>query len=323
MTLGWRTAFTGDISEPFLRAGTMHMFAIDGLRIALVSGMIVTLLRVVRLSRAWCGAVAIPVIWFYTAATGWEASAMRASVMMTLVLGGWALKRPGDLLNSLAAAAFLILLWDPRQLFEASFQLSFFVMLVIALLLPPLNEFSDRVIGDWLQPDPLLPAELVPGWRKKLLAWAAGFRALWLHCRWPRGWGRCRWPRTIFICSVRFPRWPISWPCRSGALALTANLGALLCGHWLPWITGILNSAAWFLMGAMTWVSVEFARLPGAYFYVPAPALATTVIYYGLILSACSGWFQTAGRKSWAWLCCCSSARVMAGTGQRPARKRI
>jgi hypothetical protein len=28
MTLGWRTAFTGDISDPFLRAGTMHLFAI-------------------------------------------------------------------------------------------------------------------------------------------------------------------------------------------------------------------------------------------------------------------------------------------------------
>ncbi|HUZ07041.1 MAG TPA: ComEC/Rec2 family competence protein, partial [Candidatus Paceibacterota bacterium] len=35
MTLGWRTAFTGDIGDPFLRAGTMHLFAIDGLRIAL------------------------------------------------------------------------------------------------------------------------------------------------------------------------------------------------------------------------------------------------------------------------------------------------
>ena len=43
MTLGWRTAFTGDISEPFLRAGTMHLFAIDGLRIALISGMLVAL----------------------------------------------------------------------------------------------------------------------------------------------------------------------------------------------------------------------------------------------------------------------------------------
>ncbi len=140
MTLGWRTAFTGDISEPFLRAGTMHLFAIDGLRIALMSGMIVTLLRVLRLSRGWCGLLAIPTIWFYTAATGWEPSAIRASVMMTVVLGGWALKRPGDTVNSLAAAAFIILLWEPRQLFEASFQLSFFVVLVIALMLPPLEQ---------------------------------------------------------------------------------------------------------------------------------------------------------------------------------------
>ena len=157
MTLGWRTAFTGDIGEPFLRAGTMHMFAIDGLRIALLSGMIVALLRALRVSRAWCGAIAVPTIWFYTAATGWEPSAIRASVMMTIVLGGWALKRPSDLLNSLAAAAFVILLWNPLQLFEASFQLSFFVMLVIALMLPKLNAFFDRL----LKPDALLPDELV------------------------------------------------------------------------------------------------------------------------------------------------------------------
>ena len=60
MTLGWRTALTADISEPFLRAGTMHLFAIDGLRIALISGMLVALLRVLQVSRAWCGVVAIP-----------------------------------------------------------------------------------------------------------------------------------------------------------------------------------------------------------------------------------------------------------------------
>jgi predicted membrane metal-binding protein len=30
MTLGWRTAFTGDVGDPFLRAGTMHLFAIVG-----------------------------------------------------------------------------------------------------------------------------------------------------------------------------------------------------------------------------------------------------------------------------------------------------
>ncbi|MBU6409592.1 MAG: ComEC/Rec2 family competence protein, partial [Verrucomicrobia bacterium] len=94
MSLGWRTAFTGDVGDPFLRAGTMHLFAIDGLRIALLAAMFVAVLRAVRLSRAWCGALAAPLIWFYTAATGWEPSAVRASIMMSIVLAGWALKRP-------------------------------------------------------------------------------------------------------------------------------------------------------------------------------------------------------------------------------------
>ncbi|MGA9876052.1 MAG: ComEC/Rec2 family competence protein [Solirubrobacteraceae bacterium] len=39
MTLGWHTAFTGDIGDPFLRAGTMHLFAIDGLRNSLIASL--------------------------------------------------------------------------------------------------------------------------------------------------------------------------------------------------------------------------------------------------------------------------------------------
>lgn len=292
MTLGWRTAFTGDISEPFLRAGTMHMFAIDGLRIALVSGMIVTLLRVLRLSRAWCGAVAIPAIWFYTAATGWESSAIRASVMMTIVLGGWALKRPGDLLNSLAAAAFIILLAEPRQLFEASFQLSFFVMLIIALMLPPLNAFFDRR----LKHDPLLPDELVSGW-KKILLWLA--RKLARFC----GLSFAAWMGSLPLAAKFFHLFsPVStlanlFAVPLGTFALMANLGALVCGHWLPWLTALFNHAAWFFMVAMTWVSVESAKLPGAYFYVRAPSLATIAIYYAVLIAVFSGWFKTARRK--------------------------
>jgi len=291
MTLGWRTAFTGDIGEPFLRAGTMHMFAIDGLRIALLSGMIVTLLRVLRLSRAWCGAIAIPAIWFYSAATGWEPSAIRASVMMTIVLGGWALKRPSDLLNSLAAAALIILVWEPRQLFEASFQLSFFVVLVIALMLPPLNEFFDRL----LRHDPLLPRELLPGWRKMLLWFSRKFVR---YC----ALSFAAWIGSLPLSAKYFHLFsPVSTPANIlavplGTFALMANLGALVCGHWLPWLTELFNHAAWFFMVAMTWVSVEAAKIPGAYFYVPEPSLATIAIYYAAIIGIFSGWFSTRRR---------------------------
>jgi ComEC/Rec2-related protein len=295
MTLGWRTAFTGDIGDPFLRAGTMHLFAIDGLRIALISGMLVALLRVLQVSRAWCGLIAIPAIWFYTAATGWESSAIRASVMMTIVLGGWALKRPGDLINSLAAAAFIILLWEPRQLFEASFQLSFFVMLVIGLLLPRMNKISDGL----LRHDPLLPNDLIPKWHRVFISTLrilARYFSLSLAA----------WLGSIPLSAKYFHLFsPISTFANIiavplGTLALMSNLGALICGAWFPFVTELFNNAAWFFMSAMMDVSDWFTKIPGSYFYVPAPSWISIAIYYAILIVALSGWLKTSRRKIFA-----------------------
>src|SRR6266496_1811731 len=102
MALGWTTALTDEVSEPFMRTGTMHIFAISGLHIALIAGILVSLLRVLQIPRGLCGWLVIPLIWFYTAATGWQSSAIRSTIMMSIVIAGWALKRPSDLLNSLA-----------------------------------------------------------------------------------------------------------------------------------------------------------------------------------------------------------------------------
>ena len=291
MTLGWKTAFTGDIDEPFLRAGTQHLFAIDGLRIALLSGMIVALLRMLRVGRKWCWAIAIPIIWFYTVATGLESSAIRASVMMTIVLGGWALKRPGDLLNSLAAAALIILALDPRQLFEASFQLSFFVMLVIALMLPPLNKYFDSI----LHLDPLLPVELASRWK----TWSLKAARITLRYF---GLSFAAWLGSLPLAAKYFHLLsPISTLANIVAVplgtgALMANLGALICGNWFPWATELFNHAAWGFMFAMTWVSQQATRLPGAYFYVPEPSFVTIALYYAILIAAFSGWFKTSRR---------------------------
>lgn len=292
MSLGWRTAFTGDIGDPFLRAGTMHLFAIDGLRIALISGILVSLLRVLRLPRAWCGAIAIPAIWFYTAATGWEASAVRASVMMSIVLGGWALKRPGDLLNSLAAAAFVILLWDPRQLYQASFQLSFFVMLTIGLLLPRLNDLLDRLLAH----DPLLPPELVPTPRR-------------VFVRMLRAFGRffnlslAAWIGSMPLSALYFHLFSLISPVANlvavplGTLALMSNLGALICGTWFPFATELFNNGAWFFMAAMSGASDWFTKIPGAYIYVAAPSWISIGIFYGVLFVALSGWLKTTASR--------------------------
>ncbi|HEX3626815.1 MAG TPA: ComEC/Rec2 family competence protein [Verrucomicrobiae bacterium] len=292
MTLGWRTAFTGDVGDPYLRAGTMHLFAIDGLRIGLISGMLVTLLRVLQVSRGWCGAVAIPAIWFYTAATGWESSAVRASIMMTIVLGGWALKRPANLLNSLGGAAFLILLWDPGQLFEASFQLSFFVMLTIALLLPPLNEISDGL----MKPDPLLPAALVPKWQR-VLTQSVRLLARYFSLSLAAWIGSI--PLSAFYFHLFSPISPLAnvIAVPLGTFALMANLGALLCGTWFPFATGLFNNAAWLLMLEMGRVSEWSTEIPWSYLYVRAPSWIWIGIYYGAMVVLLGPWMNTTRKR--------------------------
>ena len=168
LTLGWKAALTEEVSEPFIQAATYHIFAVDGLRMAIVFGIFFGLFRALGLPRPWSGAVLIPLIWFYVALTGWPASAIRATVMLSVVIVGWVLKRPSDLLNSLFVAALIILAWEPSQLFQAGFQLSFLVVLCILLLLPPLRRWAERLTA----PDPMLPEALLPRWRR--LATRAG-----------------------------------------------------------------------------------------------------------------------------------------------------
>lgn len=294
MALGWRAALTDEVAEPYMRSGTMHLFAISGLHVALIAGLLVALLRAARVPRGVCGLVALPLLWFYTAATGWQPSAVRATVMMSLVVGGWALRRPGDLLNSLGAAAFVILAFDPGQLFQASFQLSFFVVLNLALLLPAMQERVQR----WLAPDPLLPPELRPRWLRLLdppVRWlvfsVTTSVAAWLGSL----------PLTAYYFNLFTP---VSLPANvvvvplSGA-ALACNLGSLLCGGWLPWAGELFNHAGWFWMRAMDGLSEWFARWPGAYWHVPPPTVLEMIAGYAALLALVSGWALRRRRRRW------------------------
>lgn len=294
MTLGWRSGVTNGIYEPFMQSGTMHIFAISGLHIALIAGILVAVLRVVRVPRFACGAVVIPLIWFYTAATGWQPSAIRATIMMSIVVGGWALKRPGNLLNSLAAAALIILLWKPEQLSQAGFQLSFLVVLSIALIQPPLDRLRDRL----MKTDPMRPVELLPRWQ-----------------RWMRF--LLRW--SLIVVGTSLAAWLGSWPLTAhyfhlfspvtllanilivplSSLALASTLGSLACGGWFVWASELFNHSAWFWMWLMVEISRGAADLPGAFMYATSPTLVDFAIYYSLLFGVLSGKLLCPPNRKW------------------------
>jgi competence protein ComEC len=294
LALGWKTALTEEVSEPFVQAATYHIFAVDGLRMAIVFGIFFYLFRALRLPRAVSGLVLIPLIWFYVALTGWPASAIRATVMLTVVIMGWVLRRPSDLVNSLFAAALIILLWEPRQLFQAGFQLSFFVVLCIILTLPALRELGRRLTA----PDPLLPEELRPRWQKTLRMPARFVGDLSLTSL--AAWIGCL-PLVAYYFNIVTP---VSTPANVlavplCALVLISNLASLMLGGWFPAAAAIFNHAGWFLMEIIRVSSHWFAHWPWAYSYVSAPSLFTSGLYYAVLLGVCTGWLLQPKLRAW------------------------
>lgn len=294
LTLGWKTALNDEVSEPFIRAATYHIFAVDGLRIAIISSIFLSLFRVLGLSRATSGLIVIPLIWLYAGMTGFPASAIRATVMASVIIIGWTLRRPSDFINSLFAAALIILLWEPSQLFQAGFQLSFLVVLCIILVMPAL----ERLGAPMFKADPWLPDNLRPRWQK------------WLRRAGRYVWdillvSTAAWLGSIPLTAYYFNIFtPVSGPANLLAvplcgLVLICNLISLLLAGWFPWAAEFYNHAGWFLMEGIRVSSHWFERWPAAYFYVPAPALATTCLYYLLLLTLATGWAFKIRHRAW------------------------
>jgi competence protein ComEC len=294
LALGWKTALTEEVAEPFVQAATYHIFAVDGLRMAIIFGIFFCLFRALGLPRAVGGLVLIPLIWFYVALTGWPASAIRASVMLTVVIIGRVLRRPSELLNSLFAAALIILIWEPRQLFQAGFQLSFFVVLCMILILPTLRELGRRLTA----PDPLLPYGLRPRWQQRLRAPARYLEDLSLT-------SFAAWIGSLPLVAYYFHIvTPVSTPANVLAVplcgfVLMSNLASLLLAGWFPAAAELFNHAGWFLMEIIRVTSHWFADWPWAYFYVPEPTLFTTGFYYLVLLTVLTGWIFRPKLRAW------------------------
>jgi competence protein ComEC len=294
MTLGWKTALNGETTEPFMRSGTLHVFAISGLHIAMIAAIIAGVLRAIGIRRHYCAAIVIPMVWFYTYATGWQASAVRSAVMATVVFGSWILIRPPDLFNSLAGAALIILVFDPQQLFQAGFQLSFAVVFCLALF-GGYFRFLEHPIASG---DPLIPWEVRPWWQRQ-----------WLTCvRFVTGMAItavAAWLASIPLTAYYFHLFsPVSVLANlvvvpmSGA-ALASNLASIFFGAWFPPATDILNNSAWFWMKAMLWLSEWTARWPGGALHVSAPGPFTIGLYYFVLIAWTARLFSRLQMRPW------------------------
>lgn len=252
VTAGERSGVTQQMRRRYSLAGAAHLLAVSGLHAGLVF-MIVNLLLwwlpAVRYGHLWrCAAVAAAV-WFYAAVAGFTPSVTRAAAMFTVVQLSSALSVRPVTLNSLALAAFAMLLFDARTLYDAGFMLSFVAVAAIVVWGVPLGRIgSASRRGGGVS----LDSEHTGG---RLLPRPAGRVLRWLWRAFAAG-------LAASVATAPLSAWLFGtvslWSVVTGPAAVM--LGAVLLGSTLVWILLPLPVLA----PAAGWVIGTAGRMLGA-----------------------------------------------------------
>ena len=152
LLIGERDEISKEILAAFQRTGLVHILAVSGSNVGFIALIIVITFSLLRVPRRWHPFFLLSGIGFYMLLTGAQPPVVRASIMAAVIIIGNSFERDVDIYNSLGVAALIILLWQPLQLLQLGFQLTFIAVLGIAYLYQPIALLFRRLIKFRWQP---------------------------------------------------------------------------------------------------------------------------------------------------------------------------
>lgn len=266
LVLGITDGLDHELTSAYGATGTLHVLAVSGLHISIIYMIIGFLLKPLNNSSAgkWVIAViSIVMLWGYAFVTGLSPSVLRAVTMFTFVALAKPWKQKVNIYNSLAASAFLLLLFDPLMIMSVGFQLSYLAVLGIVYLQPRLYQ--------WWEPDSRLLDEI---WKVTSVSIAAQIATL------PLG----------LLYFHQFPNYFLF----SNLLVIPASFVVLIAGL-LILVLGFISVIGEFLGLVLTWtvkamnfVVFTFEEIPFSkvdnIMITPLQALLLTVIIVSILL---------------------------------------
>lgn len=157
MLIGDRTLAAPATERAFRDAGTLHLMAVSGLHVGLLSLLVYGILVLAGAPRRKALAVLLFLLPLYAALCGGRPSVVRAVLMAAVVILGLRRGLFGQALNGLGLAALALLAHSPWNALDVGFQLSFAATLAIIAAFRP-EDPAD------------LPWDPPPRWRAWILA---------------------------------------------------------------------------------------------------------------------------------------------------------
>ncbi len=212
--------------QHFRYAGTVHLFAVSGLHVGIVSGLFALLALVTGIPSRWKYGLMPWLTLVYVLMVGESASAWRAFVMITFFCLSRFLRRYNNFLNILGGAAAIILFFSPIEWLSAGFQYTFILVTAISLAGPILETISAGL--DWKAPTGKVTG-YTPWWKEVLLKLANYIGVVWVF--WLGGWGLTAYYSNLFL--------PYAWLVNLFLLPLMTVVMGLAVTHMLLGLVGI------------------------------------------------------------------------------------
>ena len=294
LILGQHDPAMSEIRDQFRASGTSHFLAVSGLHVGIVGG---SAYLVALLLGAWprlATMVAAVVVVAYACIAVPSPPVLRASVVAVAVAAGVLSHRRGTGVQMLSAAAIVLLLTTPLDLYRAGFQLSFVTVLGLIVLATRLHRWLDRSPR---AKDPSSLPRLVRGGRwidQRLISAIAAAVVAWIVAM-----------PLVALHFGQFNPWAVPASLVASPFVVASLLGGLLklviclfAPQHAPWLAEVVMWPVGGMHGVVAW----FAKLPRANVPLPPPPVWLVVAFYLSLLSfrfrpssASLGWATRAG----------------------------
>lgn len=139
LLLGQKQELSSDLRNNYTKAGAIHILAISGLHIGIITLLLNYLFKWLLLfknGKIYRGILVTLLLWSFACLTGLSPSVIRATTMFTFVVIGKSISQNQPIEFSLISSMLCILLIHPMLIFNVGFQLSYLAVFGIVWIQP-------------------------------------------------------------------------------------------------------------------------------------------------------------------------------------------
>ena len=280
LLLGKRDELSAEVVENWQRSGAMHFLAISGLHVGIITMFAWALICFFSSHRMTTGLVVLLVVAAYVLLTVWRPPIFRAALMATVFLVGAMFRRQHEVINTIALAALIILVWKPAEMFGAGFQLSFCAVLGIICLRERIHHI---VIARRSLVEAVAAREHL-GRGRRMWYWLKNWSWYWIAV------SLAAWIGILPLAAYYFNYVSFMVPLIGVVLfpfvclSLVLGLGFLVVSCFSSLFGSIVAAVLTVVLCPMRAIVSTAAALPGSHCYVSSPHPGWIVIYYVLIM---------------------------------------